>query len=153
MKWDYIDFDKRIINIPASEMKTRNALSIPLAKQSIAILKAIEPLTGKGDYVFVTSHGKDKPLSENTTTQALKRIINPTTGEPFGTGYMTSHGFRHMASTQLNELGYDADVIELQLAHINKDRVRATYNKAQLMEKRTTMMQDWADYLDKLKAK
>ena len=64
---------------------------------------------------------------------------------------MTSHGFRHMASTQLNELGYDADVIELQLAHINKDRVRATYNKAQLIEKRTTMMQDWADYLDELK--
>ena len=64
---------------------------------------------------------------------------------------MTSHGFRHMASTMLNEMGYDPDVIELQLAHINKDRIRATYNKAQWMEKRTQMMQEWADYLDELK--
>ena len=100
----------------------------------------------------MASHGKGKPLSENTTTQALKRIINPSTGKPFGTGYMTSHGFRHTASTLLNELGFDPDVIELQLAHLNKDRIRATYNKAQLMEKRTTMMQAWADYLDGLKS-
>jgi integrase len=63
---------------------------------------------------------------------------------------MTSHGFRHMASTLLNEMGYDSDVIELQLAHINKDRIRATYNKAQLMDRRIKMMQEWADYLDGL---
>jgi len=152
LKWDYIDFDNSVINLPASELKTWKALDVPLSTQAIAILKAIEPLTGDGEYVFVTSHGNGKPISENTTTKAIQRIVNPSTGKPFGTGYMTSHGFRHMASTMLNELGFDADVIELQLAHINKDRIRATYNKAQLMDKRITMMQAWADYLDGLKS-
>jgi len=152
LKWDYIDFDNKVIKLPASELKTWKALDVPLSTQAIAILKEIEPLTGDGEYVFVTSHGNSKPISENTTTKAIQRIVNPTTGEPFGTGYMTSHGFRHMASTMLNELGFDADVIELQLAHINKDRIRATYNKAQLMDKRVTMMQSWADYLDGLKS-
>ena len=152
LKWEYIDFNAKVINIPASEIKTHKPLAVPLSHQAITILKEIQPLTGDGEYVFITSHGKGKPLSENTTTAAIRRIINPATGEPFGTGYMTSHGFRHTASTLLNELGYDPDVIELQLAHLSKDRIRATYNKAQWMEKRTTMMQDWADYLDGLKA-
>jgi integrase len=151
LKWEYVDFDNNVINIPASEIKTHKPLAVQLSYQAVAILKEIEPLTGDGEYVFVTSRGKGKPLRENTTTQALRRIINPGTGEPFGTGYMTSHGFRHTASTLLNELGYDPDVIELQLAHLNKERIRATYNKAQWMEKRTTMVQAWADYLDKLK--
>jgi len=151
MKWDYIDFDQKVINLPAEELKSGKALVVPLSTQAIQILQEIKPLTGDGEYVFVTSHGGGRPLSESTTTQALKRFINPLTGKPYGTGYMTSHGFRHMASTQLNELGYDPDVIELQLAHINKDRVRATYNKAQLMDKRIEMMQGWANYLDQLK--
>jgi integrase len=151
LKWEYVDFENKVINLPASELKTRKPLVVPLAHQSITILKDIQRLTGTGEYVFVTSHGRGNPLSENTTTQALKRIINPSTGKAFGTGYMTSHGFRHTASTLLNELGYDPDIIELQLAHINKDRIRATYNKAQWMEKRIKMMQAWADYLDGLK--
>ena len=151
LKWEYIDFELKVINLPAEELKSGKPLFVPLASQAIKILKEIEPLTGNGEYVFVTSNGKGKPISEATTTAAIRRMINPATGEPFGTGYMTSHGFRHMASTQLNELGYDADVIELQLAHINKDRIRATYNKAQLMDKRIAMMQEWADYLDGLK--
>jgi integrase len=151
LKWEYINFTDKVINLPASELKTWKELTVPLSTQALAILKEIQPLTGDAEYVFISSHGKGKPISENTTTKALQRIINPNTGKPFGTGYMTSHGFRHMASTMLNELGFDPDVIELQLAHINKDRIRATYNKAQLMNKRTTMMQAWADYLDELK--
>ena len=151
LKWEYIDFENSVINIPASELKTRKPLAVPLAHQAVTILESMESLTGDLEYVFVSSHGKGKPLSENTTTAALRRFVNPATGEPFGTGYMTSHGFRHMASTLLNEMGYDPDVIELQLAHINKDRIRATYNKAQLMDKRISMMQEWADYLDNLK--
>ena len=78
-------------------------------------------------------------------------MIDPRTVEPFCTGFMTSHGFRHTASTMLNELGYRSDVIELQLAHENSDRIRATYNKAQLLPERTKMMQEWADYLDTLR--
>ena len=145
------NFDAKIINIPASEMKTRSELKVPLSTQAIAILKKLHPLTGKLDYVFVVGQSKGQPISENTTTQALKRIINEETGEPYGTGYMTSHGFRHTASTLLNELGFSSDAIELQLSHISKDKIRATYNKAQLMPERIKMMQAWADYIDKLK--
>jgi len=151
LKWEYINFENSIISIPATEAKTRKLLTVPLAHQTVTILRSMESLTGDLEYVFVSRHGKGKPLSENTTTAALRRFINPATGEPFGTGYMTSHGFRHMASTLLNEMGYDSDVIELQLGHINKDRIRATYNKAQLMDKRIKMMQEWANYLDGLR--
>ena len=156
LKWEYIDFKNSVINIPASELKTRKPLTVPLANQAKVILNDMERLTGELEYVFVSSRGQNttpiKPLSENTTTKALQRLINPATSKPFGTGYMTSHGFRHTASTMLNELGFDSDIIELQLAHIDKNQVRATYNKAQWMEKRTQMMQAWADYLDALKS-
>jgi integrase len=151
LKWEYIDFDNRIINIPATELKNNKSLDVPLAYQAIDILKDMQSVTGDKEYVFVTSRGKSTPLSENTTTAALKRLINPVTNKPYGTGFMTSHGFRHTASTMLNELNYNSDIIELQLAHTNKDRIRATYNKAQWMEERINMMQSWADYLDDLK--
>lgn len=155
LKWEYIDFKNNTINIPASELKTRKPLTVPLATQAKAILRDMQRLTGELEYVFVSSRGQNtkpiKPLSENTTTKALQRLINPVTSKPFGTGYMTSHGFRHTASTMLNELGFDSDIIELQLAHIDKNQTRATYNKAQWMEKRINMMQAWADYLDGLK--
>ncbi|WNC71024.1 tyrosine-type recombinase/integrase [Thalassotalea psychrophila] len=151
LKWEYINFNERIINIPAEELKNNKYLDVPLSNQAFSILKDMLPVTGDKEYVFVTSRGKDTPLSENTTTQALKRFINPVTNEPYGSGFMTSHGFRHTASTMLNELGFNPDIIELQLAHTNKDRIRATYNKAQWMEKRIMMMQAWADYLDGLK--
>ena len=151
LKWDYIDLDDNFIHLPGSELKTGKPLDVPLSKQAKSILQSMIPLTSEREYVFITNRGKrDDPLSENTTTQALKRIINPATGKPFGTGYMTSHGFRHTASTLLNEQGFDPDVIELQLAHVNKDRIRATYNKAQLLPQRVKMMQAWADYLDNL---
>lgn len=151
LRWDYIDFENQIINLPASELKTRKPLQVPLAKQALGILQQLKPVTGHLEYVFIAARSSNgKPISESTTNRALQRIINPETNKPFGAGFMTSHGFRHTASTFLNELGFDPDVIELQLAHINKDRIRATYNKAQLMEKRKEMMQAWADYLDKL---
>jgi len=152
LKWEYVDFDNNLIKLPAAELKNNKPLTVPLAKQAVTILKRMQQITGHKTYVFISSRGKDTPLSENTTTSALKRLINPSTNKPFGTGYMTSHGFRHTASTMLNELGYEADIIELQLAHTNKDRIRATYNKAQWMDKRIAMMQAWADHLDTIKA-
>ena len=151
MKWEYINFDQAMLTIPASEMKAGKELKVPLPSQAKNLLLEVRNLTSKYPYVFVTSHGHGKPLSENTTTAAIKRLINPITGKPYGTGFMTSHGFRHTASTLLNEMNYSADAIELQLAHINKDRIRSTYNKAQLIDERTKMMQDWADYLDMLR--
>lgn len=152
LKWEYVDFDNNLIKLPAAELKNNKPLTVPLAKQAVTILKRMQQITGHKTYVFISNRGKDTPLSENTTTSALKRLINPSTNKPFGTGYMTSHGFRHTASTMLNELGYEADIIELQLAHTNKDRIRATYNKAQWMDKRIAMMQAWADHLDTIKA-
>ena len=153
LKWEYIDFKTKMINLPATELKTRKPLQVPLARQAIAILEQLKPLTGHLEYVFIAGRSRNgKPISEATCNHAIKRMINPATNKPYGTGFMTTHGFRHTASTFLNELGFDPDVIELQLAHINKDRIRATYNKAQLMDKRVEMMQKWADYLDELKA-
>jgi integrase len=143
-----------MINLPATELKTRKPLQVPLARQALEILEQLKPLTGHLEYVFIaTRSSSHKPISEATCNNAIKRMINPETNEPYGTGFMTTHGFRHTASTFLNELGFDSDVIELQLAHINKDRIRATYNKAQLVEKRIEMMQKWADYLDEIKSK
>ena len=152
LRWEYIDLDKRIISLPATELKNNKPLNVPLATQAVAILSDMQKVTGDKEYVFVANRGKDTPLSENTTTMAIKRLINPATKKPFGTGYMTSHGFRHTASTMLNELGFNADIIELQLAHSPKDKIRGVYNKAQWMEQRIDMMQAWADYLDGLKS-
>ena len=134
-------------------MKMGKELEIPFADQALVILKEAHKHTGELEYVFMSTIGigKNKPIGESATTNAIRRMIDPRTGKPFGTGFMTSHGFRHTASTMLNELGYRSDVIELQLAHESNDRVRATYNKAQLMPERTKMMQEWADYLDTLR--
>jgi integrase len=151
MRWEYIDFDSGLLTIPGEEMKGAKELQVPLASQALEILRAVQAQTGQYPYVFVTRHGHGKPMSENTTTAAIKRLINPATKKTYGTGFMTSHGFRHTASTFLNEMGYSPDAIELQLAHESKDRVRATYNKAKLMEERTRMMQEWADYLEELR--
>lgn len=151
--WEYINFDRAIMSIPASEMKSRKPHDVPLSHQALQILKDMQRLTGNGELVFVTSRGINKPLSENTTTKALQRLIHPTTGKPFGSGYVTSHGFRHTASTHLRELGFESDIVELQLAHVKKDKVEAAYNKAKLMKRRAEMMQAWADYLDDLREK
>jgi len=151
MRWEYISFESSTITFPDSEMKSNKELIVPLARQALQILRECQQLTGDDEFVFSSTRANGKPMSENTLTMIIKRFIR-LNGEPYGTGFMTSHGFRHMASTHLNELGYDSDIIELQLAHINKDRIRATYNKAQLIDKRIDMMQSWADYLDGLKS-
>jgi integrase len=152
MKWEYINFDEALITIPKEEMKMNRELKVPLATQAIEILQEAHNHTGHLEYVFVSTIGigKNKPIGESATTNAIRRMIDPRTGKSFGTGFMTSHGFRHTASTMLNELGYRSDIIELQLAHESNDRVRATYNKAQLMPERTTMMQDWSNHLEGL---
>ena len=152
LRWEYVDFDKAQIKIPPSEMKRNIEHVVPLSTQAIEILKHVYELTGDDEYVFSTNRGNGKPMSENTTTKAIQTVVDTDTGNPFGKDFMTSHGFRHTASTFLNEKGFDPDVIELQMAHMSKDRIRATYNKAQWMDKRTQMMQEWADYLDQLKA-
>lgn len=154
LKWKYVNFKNKLITIPADQMKKNRELKVPLSKQAISILKDMKKLTGKYDYVFLSSRSMNsdhKPMTENTLNVAITKLINPETKKPFGRGFLTSHGIRHTASTRLNELGYNSDAIELQLAHADKDRIRAVYNKAELLPERTTMMQEWADYLDELK--
>jgi integrase len=153
MKWEYVDLDNRLITIPAEAMKKDREHKVPLSMQAVELLQSLKSLTGNQEFVFLSARGlaNGQTMSENTLNVALTKLIDEDTGEAFGRGYITSHGFRHSCSTFLNELKYDADAIELQLAHASKDRIRATYNKAELLPERTKMMQEWADYLDGLK--
>ena len=118
---------------------------VPLSTQAIAILEAIQPLTGCGQYVFPSSRGDGRPMSDNTIRTALKSL-------GYDSDVMTAHGFRTTASTLLNEQGWSPDAIERQLAHAPRDQVRAAYNRAQYLDERRKMMQSWSDYLDSLKA-
>jgi integrase len=118
---------------------------VPLATQAIQILEAVQPLTGHQEYVFPSSRGNGRPMSDGTIITALKAM-------GYDSDTMTAHGFRSTASTLLNERGWSADAIERQLAHAPRDAVRAAYNRAQYLDERRRMMQSWADYLDSLRA-
>lgn len=143
-EWSQFDLDAAIWRIPAEIMKMREAHVVPLSRQAIAVLASLRPLTGNARLVFPSATGRDRPISENTVTYALARMGYK--------GRMTGHGFRSAASTMLNEQGYRHDVIERQLAHCERNAVRAAYNHAEYLPERQKMMQQWADYLDKLAA-
>ena len=137
--WSEFDFDKSEWRIPAERMKMNEEHIVPLSRQSIEILKKAYEISGSYEYVFPGYHNCRRPMSENTLTYAIRRRLN------FDA---TAHGFRTVASTILNESGFRPDVIERQLAHGERNKVRAAYNKAQYLGDRTDMMQWWADYLD-----
>src|ERR1700736_834600 len=140
-----LDTEQPEWRIPAERMKMREAHIVPLARQSVNILRGLQPITGRQRYLFPAIGGGGRPLSENTLNGAIRRLGY--SGEE-----MTSHGFRSMASTLLNEQGVHPDLIELQLAHAERNTVRAAYNRAQRLAERRQMMQEWADHLDKLRA-
>ena len=143
-EWSEVDFSRRQLKIPADKMKMGREHIVPLSTQVLAILKELKPVTGDGRYIFPSHLGKDRPLSENTLNGALRRL-------GFSKDEMTSHGFRGMASTLLHEKGYQSDHIEMQLAHAERNKVKAAYNHAEYLPERTKMMQEWADYLDELR--
>lgn len=143
-EWKEIDLEAAEWRIPAERMKMKRAHLVPLSDQAVAILKELHPHTGSGVLLFASLRTRSRPMSENTLNAALRRL-------GYSTEEMTAHGFRTMASTRLNELGYPPDVIELQLAHRDRNKVRATYNRAERLAERRQMMQAWADYLDGLK--
>jgi integrase len=124
-------------------MKMKTEHIVPLSTQALAILGELQTLAGRSRFVF-PGRNRDKPISNNTMLFALYRLGYK--------GKMTGHGFRAVASTMLNEQGYRPDVIERQLAHCERDEVRGAYNRAEYLGERATMMQSWADYLDKIKA-
>jgi len=144
-EWTEIDFDKQEWRIPAARMKMRAPHLVPLSKQAVAVLRELQPLTGDKRFVFPGSVGRDRSMSDNTVNVALRRL-------GYAKEEMTGHGFRAMASTLLNEQGWNRDAIERQLAHAERDGVRAAYNYAEHLPERRKMMQAWADYLDELKA-
>jgi integrase len=131
--------------IPPDRMKMNARHIVPLSTQATAILEEIWPLTGRGRYVFPGEVSRLRPMSNNTVNAGLRRL-------GYSGAEMTGHGFRSMASTLLNELGWNRDAIERQLAHSERNSVRAAYNYAEFLPERRRMMQAWADYLDSLKA-
>ncbi len=124
--------------------KTEVMHIVPLSTQAIAILEELKPVTGNGRYVFPSRDSDSKPMSSCTIKTALRAL-------GYDSDVMTPHGFRTTASTLLNEQGWSPDAIERQLCHMPRDQVRAAYNRAQYLDERRRMMQQWADYLDGLK--
>jgi integrase len=144
-EWSEIDIEAREWVIPAEKMKMRREHIVPLSKQACAILEETRSFSGRGRYVFPARGSNDKPMSENAVNLGLRRM-------GYTRDMLVGHGFRAMASTLLNEQGWPADAIEKQLAHGEKNKVRAAYNRAQYLPERKKMMQAWANYLDALKA-
>ena len=143
-EWSEIDLQAAEWRIPAARMKMREEHIVPLSTQAVSVLREIQALTGDGRFVFPSIRVKSRAMSDNTINAALRRL-------GYSTEEMTGHGFRALASTRLNEMGWPPDVIERQLAHAERDKVRAVYNRAQYLTERRKMMQAWADYLAALR--
>ena len=151
-EWIEIDFPGRQWIIPSIKMKLTKEMKlrkephiVPLATQAMDLLSKVQHFTGRGKYIFPNPRDKDMPMSENAVNVAIRRM-------GYGKDQMTAHGFRTMASTLLNETGHRQDVIEAQLAHTSADKIRAIYNRAQYMDERRKLMQDWANMLDALRS-
>jgi integrase len=144
-EWTEIDLDGAMWRIPPERMKMNAAHLVPLSKQVLMILRELHPLTGTGRYVFPGLRSVSRPISENTVNAALRRL-------GYSNDEMTGHGFRSLAATRLNEMGWNSDAIERQLAHAESNKVREAYtHAAQYLDERKRMMQAWADYLDALR--
>lgn len=141
-KWQDIDFDAKEWRLPAHTTKMRDEHIVPLCKQAITLLKRLRELTGHGELLFPNHHRRVHAImSENTINKVIHKMGYK--------GKMVGHGFRALASTTLNENGFRPDVIERQLAHKERNKVRAAYNRAEYLPERKDMMQWWADYLDR----
>jgi integrase len=147
--WEEMDFDAALWRIPESRMKNRRPHIVPLSRQALEFLEFLKCLaarTGLSPFVFPAKSSKAAPIHETTICKALRTM-------GYTSEQMTAHGFRAIASTNLNEQGWNRDVIELSLAHVERNRVRAAYNHAERLTERREMMQAWADWLDGLLGK
>ncbi|WGL57008.1 tyrosine-type recombinase/integrase [Kluyvera intermedia] len=141
-EWAEIDFEKRLWEVPPSRMKKRRPHCVPLSAQAIAILEQLKPITGHYQFIFPGRIHHSKPMSEMAMNVLIRRIGYA--------GRVTGHGFRHTMSTILHEQGYNTAWIETQLAHVDKNSIRGTYNHAQYLDGRREMLQWYADYMDAL---
>lgn len=145
-EWTEFDLDAGLWSIPATRMKMRQAHIVPLPRQAVEVLRELQPVTGHGQYVFAGGRSDKRPMSEVAVLAAL-RVMG------FDKDTVTGHGFRATARTLLDEvLGFRPDIIEHQLAHAVKDPNGRAYNRTTHLVERTRMMQEWADYLDRLRA-
>ena len=145
MEWAEVDLDAAEWRIPGSKMKMKVDHLVPLSKQALELLRGVQPVTGHGRYVFPSLRTGERPMSENTINAALR-------GMGYSAEVHSAHGFRAMARTIMDEvLGERVDLIEHQLAHAVKDPNGRAYNRTAHLPARRVMMQNWADYLDKLR--
>jgi integrase len=139
-RWEEFDVDEREWRIPAERMKMWSPHIVPLSSQALAVLEELSPLTSQCDLLFPSQRDQQKPMSENTLLYALYRL-----------GYhkrATVHGFRALASTILNETGFRPDVIERQLAHVERNKVRAAYHRSEYLDERRSMMDWWGNCIE-----
>jgi len=143
-EWPEFDMDAALWHLSAERMKMKLPHVVPLSKQALAILARLRELNGKDKYVFPHRSRHNQPMSENALLFGLYRMGYH--------GEATAHGFRRVASTILNEQGWNKDAIEAQLAHKDKNVTREIYNEAEYLADRRKMMQSWADFLDGLRS-
>ena len=145
LTWKEIDFNNKLIRIDGARMKMKLSHIVPLSNQVSDILRELSRIQTGSQFVFPSPRNKNQSITSNALLTSLRSL-------GFNKEQFTTHGFRHMASTRLNELGFRDDVIERQLAHTDSNKVRAVYNHAEHLDKRIDMMQKWSNYLDKLKS-
>ncbi len=139
-RWDEIEWEEKIWTIPADRMKKRREHRIPLTEQMLALLEVMKPISGHREFIFPSDRDPKKPCNSQTANMALKRM-------GFA-GRLVSHGLRSLASTTLNEQGFDRDLIEASLAHVDDNQVRSAYNRTDYLERRRPMMSWWSGHIE-----
>ncbi|MEZ9566783.1 integrase domain-containing protein [Vibrio artabrorum] len=139
-RWDEIEWEENIWTIPAERMKKRREHRIPLTEQMLALLEVMKPISGHREFIFPSDREPKKPCNSQTANMALKRM-------GFA-GRLVSHGLRSLASTTLNEQGFDRDLIEASLAHVDDNQVRSAYNRTDYLERRRPMMSWWSEHIE-----
>ena len=139
-RWDEIDFENKLWNIPAGRMKKDRPHTVPLTGQTLELLEEMKPISTHREYVFPADRNPRKSANPSTVNMALKRM-------GYG-GVLVAHGMRSIASTALNEHGFDPDVIESALAHEQDNKIRAAYNRAEYLERRRVLMSWWSEYIE-----
>lgn len=139
-RWEEIDLEGKLWHIPAERMKKKRPHTVPLSPQAIALLEVMRPLSGHREHIFPADRDPTKHANAQTANMALKRM-----------GFkdmLVAHGLRALASTTLNEQGFDPDVVEAALAHVDSNDVRAAYNRAEYLERRRVMMNWWSEHIE-----
>lgn len=141
-RWQDIDFEKRLWEIPPEVMKMKRPHIVPLSEQVVELFQSLKPITGMYPLVFIGRNDRTKPISKESVNQVIELLGYK--------GRLTGHGFRHTMSTILHEQGFNSAWIETQLAHVDKNAIRGTYNHAHYLEGRREMMQWYGDYISKM---